>query len=197
MSNSNRRPLITVLGGTVAGICLSLMIGIVLFYRQVQETPELGFTPIAQATDTSQLATLEPPSTRIDQIDEAETSLRSGQPEKVRELLYPSIERWTSNDDLIRGYKLLAEAELAQGHAQLAVPFLEKLYFYDPTAENLFFLATVCDTGGDIKNALVLYQELAKWENLPDKIDVEFINMRIYHISRALGTPVLTHTPLP
>ena len=197
MLNKNRSSLITFLSGSAGGICLSLVIGIVLLDSHAQQTHLTNSIPIAQATNIFQASPPEPIPTQTDLLDEAESALNSGQPEKVRELLYPMIEDWTSNDDRIRGYRLLAEAELAQGHAQLAVPYLEKLYFYQPTAENLFFLATIYDTGGDTKNALIKYQELAKWEILPQGIDIEFISMRIYHISRALGTAVPTLTPLP
>ena len=103
--------------------------------------------------------------TPITLLDRAQAAAEAGQPEKVKELLSPTIKYWKSNDDLVRGYKLLAEAELAQGHSQLAVPYYEKLYFYQPTADNLFRLATIYDMSGDIRNALVKYQELVKWEN--------------------------------
>ena len=197
MLKKNRRSLITFLSGAAGGICLSLIIGIVLLYASAEQTRRPIFIPTGQSTELFQAPTQKPAPSQVHPLDEAESLLNSGQPEKVRELLYPMIEGWTSNNDRIRGYRLLGEAELAQGHPQLAVPYFEKLYFYQPTAENLFLLATIYDMGGDIKNALIKYQELAKWENLPREIDIEIINMRIGDISRALGTPVPTHTPLP
>lgn len=195
MLNANRSSLITVLSGLVGGSCLSLVIGIVLLFAHGEQTFQLNSMPTAFATSPYQASTQKPISAQTVSMDAAESALNSGQPEKVRELLYPMIENWESNNDRIRGYKLLGEAELAQGHAQLAVPYFEKLYFYQPTAENLFTLAAVYDAGGDIKNALSKYQELAKWENIPQEIDIELIKMRIDHISRALGTPAPTQTP--
>jgi len=165
-----------------------------LLYSRARQIAKLNPIPTAQTTNTFLSPSPEP--TQASLLDAAESALNLGQPEKVRELLYPTIEGWTSNDDKIRGYRLLGEAELAQGHAQLAGPYFERLCFYGPTAENLFLLATAYDAGGNIKNALAKYQELSKWENPPPELDIEFINMRIYDISRALGTPVPTFTPV-
>jgi tetratricopeptide (TPR) repeat protein len=159
--------------------------------------------PIATATVAtipSQDFIPSPTPTQVKQatpLEEAEEALNSGQPEKVRDLLYPVIETWTSNDDRVRGYELLGEAELVQGHAQLATPHFEKLYFYAPTAENLFILASVYDAGGDICHALEKYQELAKWNPLPPEVDIELVNLRIEQISCALGTPAPTKTAPP
>jgi tetratricopeptide (TPR) repeat protein len=193
----NRRSLTIFASGMLGGFCLSLLIGVGLFYSYTQQMFRPSFTPVTQPINIFQTPESTQISTQTSVLDEAQAALNSGQPEKVRGLLYPMIESWSSNNDRIRGYRLLGEAELSQGHAQLAVPYFEKLYFYEPTAENLFFLATIYDTGGDIKHALTSYQELAKWENLPEDIDIEFVNMRIDDISRALGTPVPTYTPLP
>ena len=79
-----------------------------------------------------------------------------------------------------------------QGHAQLSVPYFDRLYIYEPSAENLFLLATAYDMGGDNKNALEKYQELINWENLPEEIDIELIKLRIEGLSRTLGTPAPT-----
>ncbi len=192
-----RRSIITFVGGTLGGICLSLLLGMGLFYSYIGQTLQPNSTQIDLPVNMFQTSTPNRMPGQASLLEDAEAALNSGQPEKVKDLLYPTIENWTSNDDRIQGYKLLGEAELAQGHAQLAAPYFEKLYFYEPSAENLFFLATTYDSGGDIKTALTKYQELANWEDLPQGIDIEFINMRIYDISRALGTPVPTHTPLP
>lgn len=195
MPNKNHRSLIIFLGGMAGGIFLSILLGIGFFYAHTIQTVQSSYLPIIQPENTFQSPMTIPSQSNL--FDEAEAALDSGQPEKVRELLYPMIDNWTTNQEFIRGYKLLGEAELAQGHAQLAVPYFEKLYFYEPNPENLYLLATVYDAGGNIKIALAKYQELAKWENHPPEVDIEFVNLRIYDISRALGTPVPTHTPLP
>jgi hypothetical protein len=200
MQNKSQRSLLIFLGGATAGGCLSLIIGLILFSLRAEEARRSTSIPIPTATIPSQnfIASSTPTQiTKATPLDEAEDALNTGHPENVRELLYPKIESWTSNDDRIRGYKLLGQAELAQGHAQLAVPYFEKLYFYQPTPENLYFLATVYDMGGDIRNALVKYQELANWENLPPEMDRESLHFRIDHIRRALGMPVPTYTPFP
>ena len=195
MPNKNRRPFIVFLSGATGGACVSILIATALFYARVSQTVQVNTIPVVQATNIFQGFTAVPSPTETNSLDDAEAALDSGQPERVRELLYPMIETWSSNDDRIHGYKLLGEAELAQGHPQLAVPYFEKLYFYQPSAENLFYLATTYDTGGDIRNALAKYQDLTNWDDLPSEIDIELINMRIYDLSRALGTPMPTYTP--
>jgi tetratricopeptide (TPR) repeat protein len=175
------------LGGLTVGIFLSMAICVAVFYLSVARQLRSSPTPAIEST----------PSTQTTLLDEAEVTLNSGQPEKVRKLLYPIIENWTSNEDRIRGYNLLGQAELAQGHPQLAVPYFERLYSYEPTPENLFLLATTFDAGGDNRNALEKYQELTQREDLPPEIDIEFIKLRIENISRVLGTPIPTQTDLP
>lgn len=197
MQNKNRGPFLIFLTGVVGGICFSLLIGLGLFYSRVTRAAQSYSPPTAQPTAIAHFSTLTSIPSPVNPLDEAESALNSGYPEEVKDLLYPMIEHWTSNDDLRRGYRLLGEAELAQGHAQLAVPYFEKLYFYGPTAENLFLLATVYDAGGNDRNALAKYQELTRWEDLPQEVNIEFVNTRIYDISRALGTPLPTYTPLP
>jgi hypothetical protein len=199
MLNRKKESLLIFLGGTAGGICLSVIIGLVLLTARVQTSPRptpmpMPTTIISTASSQDYIASpTTTPAKQATPLDEAEEALKTGQPEKVRDLLFPMIESWTSNNDRVRGYKLLGEAELAQGHAQLAVPYFEKLYFYEPTAENLYFLATTYDIGGDIRNALVKYQELANWENLPPEIDREFLLFRIDDIRRSLGTPSPDH----
>lgn len=197
MIKKKHNPVYNFLIGMMGGICLSLIVGIGLFSSRINQNTQPNSTLVTQPTDTPLISTPQPTPTQLTQLEKAELALDSNQPEKVKELLYPMIENWTSNADRIRGYQLLGQAELEQGHPQLAVPYFEKLYFYEPTAENLFLLATIYDMGGDIKNALIKYQELAKWENLPMEIDIEFINIRIHAISRSLGTPAPTFTLSP
>ena len=195
MLSAKKNPLIIFLIGVAGGICLSLIIGRILLYLRAGQTVQTNSLSSAQVTNIFLTTTPEP--THVNRLDEAESALNSGQPEKVRDLLFPTIGNWISNDDRIRGYRLLGEAELAQGHPQLAAPYFEKLYFYQPTPENLLLLATIYDAGGDIRKALIKYQELARWENLPPEIDSEFIHARVQHISLALGTPAPTQTPTP
>lgn len=179
----NNKLLIHFLSGVTGGICLSLILGAGLFSVYLlsinQQIEREASTPL-------------PVSEQSRLLDEAELALNSGDPKRVRALLYPAIERWTSTDEIVRGYRLLGEAELMQGHAQLSVSYFDKLYVYEPSAENLFLLATAYDMGGDNKNALEKYQELANWEDLPDEIDIVFVKMRIEGLSRTLGTPAPT-----
>jgi hypothetical protein len=204
MQISYHRSLLFFLGGISTGVCLSIIGGAILLATSFKTAspPTVTAMPTTMITNTisAQLVTPSPTFTQLPQpnpLDEAEEALNSGNPEKVRGLLYPMIETWTSNDDRVRGYELLGKAEWAQGHPQLATPHFEKLYFYEPTAENLFTLATAYDAGGNICLALKKYQELAKWEPPPPGVDIELVKLRIEQISCALGTPVPTKTAPP
>jgi hypothetical protein len=199
MQKRYSKSLLFFLGGISAGVCLSMIAGVVMLAARVKTAPLPTQTAIPTATIIIPTPTLvvtpsptftpvPPPSP----LEEAEEALDSGNPEKVRGYLYPMIESWSSNDDRVRGYELLGQAELMQGHTQL-----EKLYFYEPTAENLFILATVYDASGDICRALEKYQELAKWNPPPPGVDIELVHLRIEQISCALGTPVPTRTAPP
>ena len=188
--------LINLLGGFAIGICISLWGGVLLLYYDTGETTRINTPQPSDEMHFFETPTLEMLTQEEKLLEEAELALESGETTKVNELLFPIIETWKSTDDLAQGYKLLGHAEVAQGHPQLAVPYFEKLYFYQPTPENLLILAITYDMGGDIRNAIEKYQNLANWEDLPPEIDIEFINMRIQDISHSLGTPVPA-TPTP
>src|SRR5690349_20451128 len=122
MLNRNRRPLIVFFSGAAGGVCLSASITITLFYSRAMQTIQVNIIATLPATNTVQGFVSISSPTQTSLLDEAESALYAGRPEEVRELLYPIIETWSSNDDRIRGYKLLGDAELAQWHPQLAMP---------------------------------------------------------------------------
>jgi tetratricopeptide (TPR) repeat protein len=135
----------------------------------------------------------ETPTEENPQLAQAESYLEQGRPEMVHDLLWPSMEQWTSDEDKARGYFLLGMAEMDMGHPQLAAPYFERLFQYDPSPENLLYLAVAYDAGGNIGQALDTYKRLAAWDPSGEEIDIELVNQRIQDISLALGTPA----PLP
>ncbi len=189
--------LIALLGGFVFGVFLSLVgIAILLVQRMGQIQPTLTPIPpltlIASPTKTPTATmfptqTLEP--TVQDLLSEAERSLEFGEAEKVSMLLYPAIETWTSSTEKAQGYKFLGDAEIALGHPQLAAPYYEKVYFYAPTADNLYILAITYDMGGNLCKALEYYKQLDAWADQEGEFDREFVKSRIEDINCTLGTP--------
>src|SRR5574337_1789289 len=169
------------LGGLTGGACLALCVTIGLLTQRV---PYLASAP-AQATaphpamTLTALPTATPPAPLVTPIPSVETDpvqadlalaeryLAESQPEKVIELLLARLDQLTRLDDLARAYDDLGQAEMQLGHFQLAAGYFEKLYAYQPTAENLFRLATAYDLGGDLERALAKYLALME---LGDKV---------------------------
>jgi hypothetical protein len=53
-------------------------------------------------------------------LEQAEYYMQTGEPEKVKGLILPVIEYWDRIEDIVAGYRLLGDAEVQQGHYQLA-----------------------------------------------------------------------------
>jgi hypothetical protein len=147
----------------------------------VQETET-----IAPVTETAK-----PPTSVEELLAQAEAEIFEGEPERVKDLLFPVIENWASSTNKAYGFKLLGDAEVAKGHPQLAVPYYEKVYFYDPTPDNLFTIALTEDMGGDRCSAFKHYKELDAWEDASGTFDRDFVKSRIEDI----GCSLVTKTP--
>jgi hypothetical protein len=214
MKEFNIRDQIPFLEGLLIGICLSLIVGFFLVARNIQqsksniyptftlkviEEPTVTFTIIALPSTT--LPFTDPPSNlpiptlkpSIEEVfNRAQKYLDDGEPEKTKELLLQVVQDWQTASDKSVGYKLLGDVEMSLYHPQLAAPYYEKVYFYDPTPENLFTLAFTYDMGGDLCKAFLHYKELDAWSDPNAQIDREFIKLRIVDISCILGTPAQT-----
>ncbi len=196
------------LSGLTGGACLALCMTIGLL---VQRTTYLASAP-AQATNpylamtSTALPTAKPPAPVVTPIPSvepdpvqadlalAERYLAEARPEKVIELLLARLDQLTKPDDLARAYDYLGQAEMQLGHFQLAAGYFEKLYAYQPTAENLFMLATAYDLGGDLERALDKYLALMEMGEtvLPDMRAT--VEQRIQDLRDVLGTPTPTST---
>jgi tetratricopeptide (TPR) repeat protein len=209
-----RSRLITLLAygiaGFSAGICLALVgVEIILAARvnRIQSSLSL-VTPVATAgtvsTSPSPTATPSPaPSstpypirhlptpTRAIRvlIDQADEFIDNGQPEQVKVLLLPHLKDFQSKEDLASIYERLGQAELGQGHFQLAAVYYERLYFNQPSVQNLYTLAICYDAGGNLESALAKYQLLVKLEDTDVEEYREFAEERIKDLSKVLGTP--------
>ncbi len=113
--------------------------------------------------------------------------------EKVLDLILPILDQLQQPDDLAHAYYYLGRAESQLGHFQIAAAYYEKLYAYQPTAENLFLLAMAYDLGGDLDHALEKYMLLLEWEDAEGDAYREPANARIQAIIEVIGTP----TPEP
>src|SRR5271157_164490 len=132
--------------------------------------------------------TIPPPLSDERLLSEAESEILANQPDKAEELLLPVVDSWISATDKVRGFKLLGDAEVAKGHYQLAAPYYEKIYFYNPTPDNLFTVAVTQDMGGDLCDAFKNYQILATWEDPTATFDRNLVETRIKEIKCVLVT---------
>lgn len=177
------------------GSCILLMMAVTFFLSRSVTTlaPMQSTTPTFTSRPTK-TPTLIPnvPSSDNPTVEEilmdAENSILAGNPQDAEEILLPNIETWTSLEDKAQGYKLLGDAEVYKGHFKLAVPYYEKAYFYQPTADNLFTVAITEDMGGELCKALKHYQELNVWEDPNSTFDKDLVQARIETISCILGT---------
>jgi hypothetical protein len=183
------------------GICISLILAGILYANRFNQflaaiTPtSFNLTTIPTQTQVRERETvapvteiLKPFTSEKELLAQAEAEILAGEPEKVEKLLLPVIEKWSSSTDKAHGYKLLGDAVVTKGHPQLAMPYYEKAYFYDPTPDNLFTIAITEDMGGDLCSAFKHYQELDAWEDAKGTFDREFVKSRIKNISCTLGT---------
>lgn len=136
-----------------------------------------------------------PSSQHKNLLDQAEMELAAGRPENVKGILLPQIKDWESPMDLAVAYELLGEAELQQHHYQLAAGFFEKLYIYDPSAENLYQIAVAYDIGGDLEHAQEKYQALVNMED-PQASEYRFFaQSRLDEIDDVLERRKATNPP--
>lgn len=193
---------IPLLIGFGIGICISLILAGMLYANRLNQlstaivptSPNPTTIIPTQVIETVTLVveTIEPSTSSEEELlAQAEAEIFAGEPEKVELLLLPVIENWTSSTNKAYGFKLLGDAEVAKGHPQLAVPYYEKVYFYDPTPDNLFTIALTEDMGGDRCNAFKHYKELDAWEDASGTFDRDFVKSRIEDI----GCTLVTRTP--
>lgn len=164
------------LAGLLLGICLALLGGGLFIGTRL-------IAPVASPSPTPDFQAL---------WAEAEADLNvKNEPQKVLDLLLPQLDQPTDASDLARAYTLVGKAEFQLGRFQLAAVYFEKLYRLQPTAENLFLLATAYDLGGDLRHALEKYQALEEWQG--DEADLNYYKdvaqERIGFITEVLGTP--------
>jgi len=188
------------LASLLLGGCLALMGGLLFIGTRLALSGGGVLLPIPLAPQTIEgLATVaaKPSPARADPTlwEEAEDDLNvKNEPQKVLDLLLPQLDQLTDSSDLARAYALVGKAEFQLGRFQLAAVYFEKLYGLQPTAENLFSLATAYDLGGDLRHALEKYQALAEWQGAEADLDYykDVAQERIGFITDVLGTPTPT-----
>jgi tetratricopeptide (TPR) repeat protein len=116
----------------------------------------------------------------------AESALNNGNLQDVKDILLPGLQSLEAPADLARAYRLLGDAEYQQGYYQLAAGYYEKLYRYEPDLENLYLLATVYDTGGDLEAAYQKYQLLESASDLQASGRSEMVAERLRHLGDIL-----------
>jgi tetratricopeptide (TPR) repeat protein len=192
--------------GLLAGACLALIgVEIILAGRVNQFQASLSLaTPISPTAarrtllSPTSLPTASPTPTRLlptptrfvqSIIDQADAFLDDGQPDKVKDVLLPHISEFTTSSDLALIYARLGQAEMDQGHYQLAAVYYEHLFAHQPGAENLYTLAACYDAGGNLESALAKYRILIRMDDPQTGQYRDSAEERIKDLSEVLGTP--------
>ncbi len=207
--------------GFLMGGCLISLLSCFIFYLSNQaparpsradETSIISSRPqVTSPEPTIQTAT--PPA--FDLFEQAERYMARGEPEKVRSLLFPRLGEIQTDKDLAQAYELMGQAEVAQGHFLIAAGLFESMVSYQPSAENLFLLASAYDIGGDLKHAQEKYEQLlaldepdvetyreiaeARSQDLKDILSRRYPPGTFAPIISPTATaiPIMTWTPLP
>lgn len=206
MKNSIFQDSIPLLVGFIISVSISLVIVLILIIYENQHQKDMQTPTITVAAtneyiiNTPDIITLSatnpvllqitstPELTVAKLIEKAQNYIDEGTPGEAKKLLVPVVAGWVNTSDKAAGYKLLGDSEMSMGHSQLASPYYEKVYYYDPIPENLFLLAYTYDLSGDLHNALARYKELDAWVDPNAQIDREFIKFRIEDINLVNGT---------
>lgn len=115
------------------------------------------------------------------------------EPERVLDLLGPLVESMTSEEDIVRAYFALEQAEFLLQRFQRAAVYAAKVAELRPSPENLYSLAFALDLGGDLEGALEIYERLGSWIGPEGDPFREIAHTRIRELSEVLLTP----TPYP
>ena len=192
MEKHTQRTIISFTTGFLLGACLSV-ISIVVFYFY-QEAKPLSLPVPSQmflSTPTASKAIVFTPTGTVILIPTptvdnilmiAESYILEGRVEEAKELILSEIDNWELGNDKARGYKLLGDGETYIGHYQLAAPYYEKMYFYEPTPENLYIVAINYDLAGDLCSAYEKYQKILSMDDIGENIDLELIKARVEDI---------------
>jgi tetratricopeptide (TPR) repeat protein len=178
------------LAGLMGGLCLAAtialvnlgLVGVLRPARRVSITPHVVHAVTPTSAGPLQVA-----------LERARDELNLGNPENVKVILLPVLSEFESDEDLALAYKLLAEAEIQQDHYEMGAGYLESVYRYAPSAENLFELAAAYDTGGDLEMALEKYQQLLALSDPQAAQYRSSVEQRVADLGRVLKRP--TQTP--
>ena len=122
------------LAGFLLGVCLVSLSTVGLVAYQTTNPPPTS-TPATQAL-----------------LLEAFQSLYEN-PQHVLDVLEPHLEEFTDPNELVKALEYLGNAELNQGHYQLATVYFERMLELAPTPDNYMTLARIYDAGGDLEKA--------------------------------------------
>ncbi len=153
----------------------------------------VGLAPTGESSPPTPAAsppTREPCQDTSGPVEESECLLAQyGQAEQAINALAPRLEELESDQDLIRAYQVLAEAEFSLNHYQLAAGYLDRLVELAPTVDHLYLLAEAYYLGGDHEHAMARYIELADWDGEEADPLRPLARSRIEDLARIMGTP--------
>ncbi len=122
----------------------------------------------------------------------------------VKDILLAGLSSLQTPSDLAHAYQLLGDAEVEQGHYQLAAGYYEGLYQNAPEVENLYLLARTYDMGGALEAAYQKYRLLSEQYAALPEAERQTIDGRLEHLryildtqGNAIWTALPTFTPQP
>jgi tetratricopeptide (TPR) repeat protein len=120
--------------------------------------PEASPSPVdRRPTQPVTVVTLLPSTPQPLALRQAERAFLEKRLGDVKNILLPALTSLQTPADLAHAYQLMGDAELEQGHYQLAAIYYEGLYQNEPTPENLILLAQAYDSGGSLEAAYQKY----------------------------------------
>jgi len=192
------------IGAGAALLVWGAMLAWLLFGRGAALAPDLAAAGTASpaqafASPTPVRVTLHTELPQPEVLRLAERAYLENRFADVKDTLLPGLGSLQTPEDRAHAYQLLGDAEVQQGHYQLAAGYYEGLYQNAPDVEALYLLARTYDLGGDLEAAYQKYRLLSEQYAALPEADRQAIDGRLEHLRAILATrgKAPTFTPRP
>lgn len=187
--------------GFAVGITVGLAISALLVVERIDQFATLATTTAHvaatetmafRATATAVAFRMQPTATQsIEEIlmwGERELKSHGENPQVVIERLIPLLSQVEREEDRIRIYEILAEAETWSGHAQRAAAYYELVFEARQDPELLLKIAIAYDLGGNLQRAWEHYRKYIEWPGVKDGTWTEMAEKRAEEIHDILSS---------
>lgn len=187
--------------GFALGITVGLAISALLVVGRIDQIATLATTTARvaatetmafRATATAVAFRVQPTATQsIDEIlmwGERELKSHGENPQLVIERLAPLLSQVEREEDRIRIYEILAEAETWIGHPQRAAAYYELVFEARQDPDLLLKIAIAHDLGGNFAHAWEYYRKYIEWPGGMDGTWIEMAEKRAEEIHDILSS---------